>query len=78
MSGLAPTLIIVRIAYGKSVDSVQQQMLSIHFAEPGSNQGANPSALRATVDIRSHRQNEDLEARVEIANSEKMNETRSV
>ncbi|KAJ8077845.1 hypothetical protein PM082_002285 [Marasmius tenuissimus] len=35
--GLAPTLIIVRVAYGKSVDSVQQMIsdTSIQFAEPG-------------------------------------------
>ncbi|KAG7088994.1 hypothetical protein E1B28_012940 [Marasmius oreades] len=32
MSGLAPTLVIVRVAYGKSVDSVQQVM-SIHFLD---------------------------------------------
>ncbi|KAK1219520.1 hypothetical protein PQX77_017753 [Marasmius sp. AFHP31] len=32
MAGLAPTLIIVRVAYGKSVDSVQQ-MVSTHFSE---------------------------------------------
>ncbi|KAK1229642.1 hypothetical protein PQX77_007277 [Marasmius sp. AFHP31] len=34
MAGLAPTLIIVRVAYGKSVDNVDQVM-SIHFADRG-------------------------------------------
>ncbi|KAK1223582.1 hypothetical protein PQX77_013541 [Marasmius sp. AFHP31] len=36
MSGLAPTLIFVHVAYGKSVDSVQQQMMSIHLSEEAS------------------------------------------
>ncbi|KAJ8077807.1 hypothetical protein PM082_002241 [Marasmius tenuissimus] len=52
MSGLAPTLIIVRVAYGKSVDSVHQ-MVSIHFAERESQQGPQLSVLRATMDISS-------------------------
>ncbi|KAL0058039.1 hypothetical protein AAF712_015298 [Marasmius tenuissimus] len=52
MSGLAPTLIIVRVAYGKSVESVQQ-MVSIHFAERETQQEAGANALRATVNIRS-------------------------
>ncbi|KAK1218765.1 hypothetical protein PQX77_018532 [Marasmius sp. AFHP31] len=38
MSGLAPTLIFVRVAYGKSVDSVQQQLMSIHLSEEASQQ----------------------------------------
>ncbi|KAK1223224.1 hypothetical protein PQX77_013903 [Marasmius sp. AFHP31] len=50
-TGLAPTLIIVRVAYGKSVDSVQQ-MVSIHFAERETQQEANVNPARATVDIR--------------------------
>ncbi|KAJ8079841.1 hypothetical protein PM082_016666 [Marasmius tenuissimus] len=64
MSGLAPTLIIVRVAYGKSVESVQQVMESIHFAEQVSQQGPRhgTSGLRATVDIRSHHRSTDLEA----------------
>ncbi|KAF9269138.1 hypothetical protein L218DRAFT_994054 [Marasmius fiardii PR-910] len=33
MSGLAPTLIIVRVWYGTSVDSVQQMMSTLQFAD---------------------------------------------
>ncbi|KAK1223246.1 hypothetical protein PQX77_013873 [Marasmius sp. AFHP31] len=55
MSGLAPTLIIVRVAYGKSVDSVHQ-MVSINFAERETQQGPQLSAPRATVDISSRPQ----------------------
>ncbi|KAF9255811.1 hypothetical protein L218DRAFT_950490 [Marasmius fiardii PR-910] len=33
MSGLAPTLIIVRVAYGKSVDSAQQMVSTLQFAD---------------------------------------------
>ncbi|KAF9265055.1 hypothetical protein L218DRAFT_957729 [Marasmius fiardii PR-910] len=43
MSGLAPTLIIVRVAYGKSVDSVQQ-MVSLQLTDPqGNSQGSRPA-----------------------------------
>ncbi|KAK1229644.1 hypothetical protein PQX77_007280 [Marasmius sp. AFHP31] len=83
MAGLAPTLIIVRVAYGKSVDSVQQVITrTIHFAEQESQEtrpGRSLSALRATVDIRSHQQTEDLEAHKETVNlQEKIDETRIV
>ncbi|KAK1224582.1 hypothetical protein PQX77_012511 [Marasmius sp. AFHP31] len=50
MSGLAPTLIIVRVAHGKSVDSVPQ-MASIHFAERETQPWPITSAVQATVDI---------------------------
>ncbi|KAL0059340.1 hypothetical protein AAF712_013918 [Marasmius tenuissimus] len=60
MAGFAPTLVIVRVAYGKSVDSVQQ-MMSIHFAEqtsrPGHGHGV--STLRTTVNLPSRSQDED-------------------
>ncbi|KAK1224583.1 hypothetical protein PQX77_012513 [Marasmius sp. AFHP31] len=55
MSGLAPTLIIVRVADKKSVDSVQQ-MVSMHFAERDTQQATGTSAIQATIDIRSHPQ----------------------
>ncbi|KAL0062599.1 hypothetical protein AAF712_010533 [Marasmius tenuissimus] len=57
MAGLAPTLIIVRVAYRRSVDSVEQ-MMSIHFAEHSSSQGTRqgPSTLQTTLDIRSQYQ----------------------
>ncbi|KAK1222181.1 hypothetical protein PQX77_014979 [Marasmius sp. AFHP31] len=45
MSGLAPTLIIVRIAYGKSVDSVDQ--LSIRLAETCPQQDPGMNEQRA-------------------------------
>ncbi|KAK1234697.1 hypothetical protein PQX77_002094 [Marasmius sp. AFHP31] len=49
MAGLAPTLMIVRIAYGKQVDSVQQTM-SIHFAERET-RASRRSGTRGTMDI---------------------------
>ncbi|KAF9259992.1 hypothetical protein L218DRAFT_1055628 [Marasmius fiardii PR-910] len=43
MSGLAPTLIIVRVAYGKSVNSVQQ-MASLQLTNAqGNSQGSRPA-----------------------------------
>ncbi|KAK1221016.1 hypothetical protein PQX77_016179 [Marasmius sp. AFHP31] len=59
MSGLAPTLIIVRVAYGKSVESVQQ-MMSIHFAERTSHQATGPTAgiSRGTAEIRARSEND--------------------
>ncbi|KAK1216672.1 hypothetical protein PQX77_020685 [Marasmius sp. AFHP31] len=33
MSGLAPTLIIVRAADGRTVDNVNQMVSSLHFAD---------------------------------------------
>ncbi|KAK1221600.1 hypothetical protein PQX77_015613 [Marasmius sp. AFHP31] len=62
MSGLAPTLIFVRVAYGKSVDSVQQQMMSIHLSEEASQQRTGPgtSAPQAAMDIQSNPQTGNL------------------
>ncbi|KAF9264557.1 hypothetical protein L218DRAFT_228168 [Marasmius fiardii PR-910] len=37
MAGLAPTLIIVRVAYGKSVDSVQQMVSTLQITSPEEN-----------------------------------------
>ncbi|KAK1218224.1 hypothetical protein PQX77_019089 [Marasmius sp. AFHP31] len=50
MAGLAPTLIIVRIGYRKSVDSVQQ-MVSAHFAEAGSQLEVGNRVTQTTLDI---------------------------
>ncbi|KAG7094551.1 hypothetical protein E1B28_005379 [Marasmius oreades] len=36
MSGLAPTMVIARVAYGKSVESVQQAISSLHIANANS------------------------------------------
>ncbi|KAK1218154.1 hypothetical protein PQX77_019174 [Marasmius sp. AFHP31] len=69
MSGLAPTLIFVRVAYGKSVDSVQQQMTSIHLSEEASQQraGRATSTPSATMDIQSNPQTGNLEDHTERA-----------
>ncbi|KAK1221979.1 hypothetical protein PQX77_015201 [Marasmius sp. AFHP31] len=63
MSGLAPTLIFVRVAYGQSVDSVQQQMMSIHLSEEASWQrtGLGTSMPQAAMDIQSNPQTGNLE-----------------
>ncbi|KAK1224365.1 hypothetical protein PQX77_012726 [Marasmius sp. AFHP31] len=80
MSGLAPTLIIVRVAYGKSANSVQQ-MMPISFASQQSSQQASGLARRAfqlTVDIRSHRQNDNPEDHEEEAEPELKDDIRMV
>ncbi|KAK1230386.1 hypothetical protein PQX77_006531 [Marasmius sp. AFHP31] len=63
MSGLAPTLIIVRVAYGKSVDSVQQQVISIHLSEEASQRRTelDTSVPQAAMDIQSNPQTSNLE-----------------
>ena len=72
LQGLAPTLIIVRIAYGSSDNSVQQ-MVSIHFAERVSQQpSVHAGAIivpRATVEIRTE-QSLELEGRPDLENTE--------
>ncbi|KAK1234653.1 hypothetical protein PQX77_002136 [Marasmius sp. AFHP31] len=52
MAGLAPTLIIVRVAYNKSVESVQQMLSTLEFTDP-SDRRQSASALPTTVDLRS-------------------------
>ncbi|KAK1221597.1 hypothetical protein PQX77_015610 [Marasmius sp. AFHP31] len=67
MSGLAPTLIIVHVAYGKSMDSVQQQMMSIHLSKEASQQrtGLDTSASQAAMNIQSNTQTGNLEDHME-------------
>ncbi|KAK1220344.1 hypothetical protein PQX77_016888 [Marasmius sp. AFHP31] len=67
MSGLAPTMIIVRVAYGKSMDSVQQQIMSIHLSEEATQQrtGLDTSTPQAAVDIQSNPQTGNLEDHTE-------------
>ncbi|KAL0060532.1 hypothetical protein AAF712_012690 [Marasmius tenuissimus] len=80
MSGLAPTLIIVRVAYGKSANSVQQ-MMPISFASNQSSRqesGLARRALQVIVDNRSHRQNDSLEDHEEDAEPEKKDGTQIV
>ncbi|KAF9264508.1 hypothetical protein L218DRAFT_224995 [Marasmius fiardii PR-910] len=63
MSGLAPTLIIVRVSYGKSVNSVQQMVSTLHFADvPENSQKSRPVAnvvqLRTHIDDHRHSSSE--------------------
>ncbi|KAJ8075517.1 hypothetical protein PM082_021147 [Marasmius tenuissimus] len=53
MSGIAPTLIVVRIAHGQSVESVQQMVSTLQFAEGARNNSQHQSgAIHGTVDVR--------------------------
>ncbi|KAF9255176.1 hypothetical protein L218DRAFT_1081974 [Marasmius fiardii PR-910] len=68
MSGLAPTLIIVRVAYGKSVDSVQQMVSTLQFANDQGNsqtsgQIANLQLPQAQIGghVHGHRELDNLE-----------------
>ncbi|KAL0056947.1 hypothetical protein AAF712_016436, partial [Marasmius tenuissimus] len=56
--GIAPTLIIVRVAYQKSVDSVQQ-MVSIHFAEHESQREVGNRAIQTALGIHSDTQHDN-------------------
>ncbi|KAG7092834.1 hypothetical protein E1B28_009149 [Marasmius oreades] len=55
MSGIAPTLIIVRAAYGKSVDTVHQMSTMLHFAdaipEPNNSAGLRIDGLPVIIDL---------------------------
>ncbi|KAK1229640.1 hypothetical protein PQX77_007275 [Marasmius sp. AFHP31] len=59
MSGLAPTLIIVRVAHGKSVDSIQQEMVSIRFAERETRHESGSTARNFTLGTNSDPQLRD-------------------
>ncbi|KAL0573709.1 hypothetical protein V5O48_008253 [Marasmius crinis-equi] len=55
MTAIAPTMMIVRIAYGKSVESVEQVMTSLRFAEAAANGSQQRSAgapQATTADLR--------------------------
>ncbi|KAK1229984.1 hypothetical protein PQX77_006937 [Marasmius sp. AFHP31] len=52
MSGLAPTLIIVRVTYNKAIQSVQQVVSNLQFQEPGTQQSVSE---RETIDLRPSR-----------------------
>ncbi|KAJ8075562.1 hypothetical protein PM082_021192 [Marasmius tenuissimus] len=49
---IAPTLIIVRIAHGQAVESVQQMVSTLQFAERANHSQQQSSAARGTVDLR--------------------------
>ncbi|KAJ8079608.1 hypothetical protein PM082_011195 [Marasmius tenuissimus] len=52
MSGLAPTLIIVRAAGGKSVDNVNQMVSSLHFADGDVTQERSQTRPRSSFSLR--------------------------
>ncbi|KAJ8085608.1 hypothetical protein PM082_004426 [Marasmius tenuissimus] len=52
MAGIAQTLIILRIAYGQSVESVQQMISTLQFAEGVNNSQQRHTAARGTADLR--------------------------
>ncbi|KAJ8085707.1 hypothetical protein PM082_004525 [Marasmius tenuissimus] len=53
MTAIAPTLIIVRIAYGQSVESVDQMVSTLHFAEGANNLSQQRSMVGpGAVDLR--------------------------
>ncbi|KAJ8085675.1 hypothetical protein PM082_004493 [Marasmius tenuissimus] len=52
MAAIAPTLIIVRIAYDQSVETVQQMVSALQFAEGGNNSQQRSTFVRGTIDLR--------------------------
>ncbi|KAK1224817.1 hypothetical protein PQX77_012263 [Marasmius sp. AFHP31] len=52
MAAIAPTLIIIRIAYGQAVESVQQMVSTLHFVEGPNDSQHRSMATRGTVDLR--------------------------
>ncbi|KAF9256590.1 hypothetical protein L218DRAFT_188768 [Marasmius fiardii PR-910] len=59
MSGLAPTMIIVRVAQGKSVDSVQQVVSTLQFADARENSQRSGPAVETWADARAHSDSEN-------------------
>ncbi|KAK1216669.1 hypothetical protein PQX77_020705 [Marasmius sp. AFHP31] len=52
MAGLAPTLLIVRIAYGKSVDNVEQMISTLQFGDaPVIETQRQTNVVRAIVNL---------------------------
>ncbi|KAJ8085702.1 hypothetical protein PM082_004520 [Marasmius tenuissimus] len=52
MAAIAPTVIIVRIAYGQAVESVQQMVSTLQFVEGINNSQQHPSVAHVTVNLR--------------------------
>ncbi|KAL0061706.1 hypothetical protein AAF712_011459 [Marasmius tenuissimus] len=73
MSGLAPTLIIVRVAHGKPVESVEQVM-SIRFAARGTQQATGTT----TVEIPSHIRGNSSDGTLEATTPKKTSEAQIV
>ncbi|KAK1226134.1 hypothetical protein PQX77_010894 [Marasmius sp. AFHP31] len=53
MGAIAPTLIVLRIAYGQSMDSVQQMVSTLQFADGGNSdsQQCSVAVCHGTVDL---------------------------
>ncbi|KAJ8085642.1 hypothetical protein PM082_004460 [Marasmius tenuissimus] len=51
MAGIAPTVIIVRIAYGQAVESVQQMVSTLQFAEGADHSQQQSTAAYGTIDL---------------------------
>ncbi|KAK1216592.1 hypothetical protein PQX77_020766 [Marasmius sp. AFHP31] len=51
MAGIAQTVIIVRIAYGQAVESVQQMVSTLQFAEGANNSQQQSMAAHGTIDL---------------------------
>ncbi|KAJ8085697.1 hypothetical protein PM082_004515 [Marasmius tenuissimus] len=52
MAAIAPTLIIIRIAYGQAVESVQQTVSALQCAEGGNSSQRRSTVAHGTVDLR--------------------------
>ncbi|KAK1235600.1 hypothetical protein PQX77_001165 [Marasmius sp. AFHP31] len=52
MAAIAPTLIIIRIAYGQAVESVQRTLSTLQFTDGGNNFQRRSTVARGTVDLR--------------------------
>ena len=65
IKGLAPTLVIVRVAYSEFHDNTQQ-MTSIHFAGPPTQNGTRVTGAITNLDTRSRDTNEDLVAQADV------------
>ncbi|KAL0063975.1 hypothetical protein AAF712_009043 [Marasmius tenuissimus] len=78
MSGLAPTLIIVRVAYGKSATDSVQQETTIRFAERNSRQALGTGTVQANADVQTRHQSESSESENIATPEDKMSENRMV
>ncbi|KAF9257604.1 hypothetical protein L218DRAFT_1005959 [Marasmius fiardii PR-910] len=66
--GLAPTMVIARVAYGKSVDSVQQELSTFCIAEVQASHQRSIATRQATIDLHTQSQHiiGDLQAGVDL------------
>ncbi|KAF9259294.1 hypothetical protein L218DRAFT_947700 [Marasmius fiardii PR-910] len=56
VSGLAPTIVIAQVAYGRSVDSIQQELSIFHIAEVQASQQRSSATRQATIDLHTQSQ----------------------